>query len=254
MNLSGSVKINKCGMLLLTMCFILIFYYALFSGSNGDRHHKQYAYMMRNPNEVNLRKLLIGGIQAAQMGGIEVVAVSADIKASSKGKTKEGANDPVTNADLRSHCVMLHGLRRLFPRITIISEEDKTRNDCPDVSSFELDPTVLDESVQDTDDQLVSVDDVTVWIDPLDATQEYTGKCKVIPFCSQHVIDTFLFSSILCCQNLCFNMLPQWFVWPFAVNQQLASFTIHSHIKRYGRGRMRPCPILCAKYWPTVTH
>lgn len=177
MNLSGSVKINKCGMLLLAMCLILLFYYFLFSGSVTDRQHKQYAYLMRNPNEVNLRKLLIGGIQAAQMGGIEVVAVSVDIKTSSKGKTKEGANDPVTNADLRSHCVMQYGLQRLFPRVKIISEEDATRKDCPDANSFELDPTVLDESVQDTDDRLVNVDDVTVWIDPLDATQEYTGAC-----------------------------------------------------------------------------
>lgn len=175
MNLSGSVKINKCGMLILTMCLILVFYYLLFSSNNMDHHRKHYAFMLRNPNEVNLRKLLIGGIQAAEMGGLEVVAVSHDIKAESKGKTKEGANDPVTNADLRSHCVMQNGLQRLFPRIKIVSEEDALDKDCPDVNSFELDPTVLDESVQDADDRIVNVDDVTVWIDPLDATQEYTG-------------------------------------------------------------------------------
>lgn len=179
MNLSGSVKINKCGMLILTMCVILLFYYLLFNNNGSDHHRKHYAFMMRNPNEVNLRKLLIGGIQAAQMGGLEVIAVSRDIKSSSKGKTKEGANDPVTNADLRSHCVMQNGLQRLFPRIQIISEEDSVEKQCPDVNSFELDPTVLDESVQDTDDRIVNVDDVTVWIDPLDATQEYTGMRNI---------------------------------------------------------------------------
>jgi len=177
MNLSGSVKINKCGMLILTMCVILLFYYILFSNSNIDYHRKHYAFM-RNPDEINLRKLLIGGIQAAQMGGLEVVAVSRQIKADSKGKTKEGTNDLVTNADLRSHCVMQNGLQRLFPRLKIISEEDSVMKECPDTSSFELDPTVLDESTQDIieDGKIVNVNDVTVWIDPLDATQEYTEK------------------------------------------------------------------------------
>lgn len=164
-------------MLILTMCVILLFYYILFSNSNIDYHRKHYTFM-KNPDEINLRKLLIGGIQAAQMGGLEVVAVSREIKADSKGKTKEGANDPVTNADLRSHCVMQNGLQRLFPRLKIISEEDSVKNECPDTSSFELDPTVLDESTQDIidDGQIVNVNDVTVWIDPLDATQEYTGS------------------------------------------------------------------------------
>lgn len=131
--------------------------------------------MLRNPNEINLRKLLIGGIQAAQMGGIEVVAVSNDIRAKSKGKTFEGANDLVTNADLRSHCVMEQGLKRLFPKVNIVSEEDALGKDCLDVNHFELDPTVVDEDIQLSDDHVVNPDDVTVWIDPLDATQEYTG-------------------------------------------------------------------------------
>lgn len=176
MNLSGSVKINKCGMLIVTISVILLFYYLIFSNVGFNRQPKHYAFLLRNPNEINLRKLLIGGIQAAQMGGAEVLAVSHDIQAKSKGKTLEGANDPVTNADLRSHCVMEHGLKRLFSKVTIVSEEDALAKDCPDVNHFELDPTVIDEDIQLADDFLVHAEDVTVWIDPLDATQEYTGE------------------------------------------------------------------------------
>lgn len=183
MNLSGSVKINKCGMLILTISVILLFYYLIFSNVGFNRQQKHYAFMLRNPNEINLRKLLIGGIQAAQMGGLEVVAVSKNIQPKSKGKTLEGANDPVTNADLRSHCVMEQGLKRLFSKITIVSEEDAVAKDCPDVNHFELDPTVIDEDIQLADDYLVHADDVTVWIDPLDATQEYTGEICQILYC-----------------------------------------------------------------------
>lgn len=161
----------------MTISVILIFYYLLFSNGSFSRHHRHYALMIRNTHEVNLRKLLIGGIQAAQIGGLEVLAVSSDIRTKSKGQTKEGANDPVTNADLRSHCVMEQGLKRLFSKVTIISEEDSIGKECPDVNPFELDPTVIDEIIQLPDDHLVAADDVTVWIDPLDATQEYTGKC-----------------------------------------------------------------------------
>lgn len=175
MNLSGSVKINKCGMLILSICAILLFYYLLFSNSHFTRHRRNYAFIMRNPDEINLRKLLIGGIQAAQMGGLEVSQSSNDIQTKSKGKTKEGANDPLTNADLRSHCVMENGLKRLFSKVTIISEEDSQMAQCSDVNHFELDPTVIDEDISLPDDYLISADDITVWIDPLDATQEYTG-------------------------------------------------------------------------------
>lgn len=175
MNLSGSVKINKCGMLIISLCGIILLYYILFSNSNMSRHRRPYAFIMRNPDEVNLRKLLIGGIQAAQMGGLQVVYASNDIQAKSKGQTKEGANDPLTNADLRSHCVMENGLKRLFSKVTIISEEDSQLNDCRDSSHFELDPTVIEEDIPLPDDYLISANDITVWIDPLDATQEYTG-------------------------------------------------------------------------------
>lgn len=57
--------------------------------------------IQKNPNYINLRKLLIGSIQAAEKGGIEVVAVSKDknIHEQSKGKTLEGANDPVSSSN-----------------------------------------------------------------------------------------------------------------------------------------------------------
>ncbi|XP_062536486.1 putative inositol monophosphatase 3 [Armigeres subalbatus] len=170
MNLGGSIRINKFGVLIITILLVFLVYYI----STGKSRNSNYA-LNKNPNEVNLRKLLIGSIQAAQRGGLEVVEVSKspDFNVQSKGKTKEGANDPVTDADFRSHCVMASGLHRIFPKLKIISEEDGEGKSCPDVKLFDLDPTVIHES-SNVPDEIVGIEDVTVWIDPLDATQEYT--------------------------------------------------------------------------------
>lgn len=131
--------------------------------------------MLKNTNQVNMRKLLIGSIQAAQRGGLEIVNVahSRDLQQKSKGKTLEGVDDPYTQADSRSHCIMKGGMHRIFPKLNIISEEDTET--CSDMAIFELDPTVLHESAN-TPDELIDVKDITVWIDPLDATKEFTEK------------------------------------------------------------------------------
>lgn len=69
------------------------------------------------------------------------------------------------------------GLKRLFPRLKIFSEEDGSEDSkCPEHKPFDLDPTVLHESLRLPDDELIAAEDVTVWIDPLDATQEYTER------------------------------------------------------------------------------
>lgn len=51
MNLSTSVKINKCGVTIVIV-IIIILLYNLNSNKNSN--------LLKNPNEINLRKLLIG--------------------------------------------------------------------------------------------------------------------------------------------------------------------------------------------------
>lgn len=172
MNLGGSIRMNKCGVLILfVLVFIIIFYYA-----TGTSEQKS-GLITWSSDEINLRKLLIASIVAAQKGGLQVVDVSKrpDFGEKSKGKTKEGLNDPVTEADFRSHCVMERGLQTIFPKLRIVSEEDQSEKKCSDEPSFSLDPTVLHESIK-LPDVNVHASDLTVWIDPLDATYEYTEK------------------------------------------------------------------------------
>ena len=63
----------------------------------------------------------------------------------------------------------------------MISEEEKVAGDCNPVQLVELDPRGLDGQA-DPGDEFVPAEDVTVWIDPLDATQEFTGMFKLVDF------------------------------------------------------------------------
>lgn len=175
MNLGGGViKINKCAIIVLTFIFLFIIY--VFTSSNTtsiDAISKR-----QHHNKVNLRKLVIGLISAAKLGGEQIIKVAKnpDFDIKSKGKTKEGLNDFLTDADVNSHCSIAYSLWRIFPKLQLISEEDVEEKTCTttDADSFDLDPSVLG-NVQ-LPDINVSPDDITLWIDPLDATKEFTEK------------------------------------------------------------------------------
>jgi len=171
MNLGGSVRINPTGIALLCGVILLLVY--LNSGSSRSETRTQ-------PETVSLKSLLSVAISVAEAGGREVVAVrnEADIGESSKGKTREGANDPKTAGDMRSHIQMYYGLKKMFPNILIVSEEhdekeiDLSTVETPDDKNPEVELMLHGINVD------VPADDVAVWIDPLDATQEYTENLK----------------------------------------------------------------------------
>ena len=171
MNLGGSVRINPTGIALLCGVILLLVY--LNSGSSRSETRTQ-------PETVSLKSLLSVAISVAEAGGREVVAVrnEADIGESSKGKTREGANDPKTDGDMRSHIQMYYGLKKMFPNILIVSEEhdekeiDLSTVETPDDKNPEVELMLHGINVD------VPADDVAVWIDPLDATQEYTENLK----------------------------------------------------------------------------
>ncbi|XP_053972012.1 putative inositol monophosphatase 3 isoform X2 [Hylaeus anthracinus] len=139
-----------------------------------------YLYTNRNlytnvrDKNVSLKLLLAAAIKAAELGGSEVIAVHDQVKfeIESKGETKEGVNDPVTEADYRSHCAMYHSLVEAFPGVTVISEE--TSKDCDKVTVSDVKDSINNLIDYNIKDEIVNTNDITIWIDPLDATKEFT--------------------------------------------------------------------------------
>lgn len=161
------IKINKCAIIVLA--FIAIFIIYVFTNSSLE------AFPKKQHNKVNLRKLIIGLISAAKLGGEQIIKISKepDFEIKTKGKTKEGVGDYLTEADVNSHCSIAHSLWNIFPKLELISEEDVNEKTCLNVGdTFDLDPSVLGNVV--LPDISVSSDDITLWIDPLDATKEFT--------------------------------------------------------------------------------
>jgi len=165
--LGGSVRVNPVGLAVIGFIVLILIFFN--SGGSSTSTVKT----------VNLKQLLSAAIFAAEKGGEEVVAVrkKADLGETSKGKTLEGANDPKTDGDMQSHLAMFYGIRKAFPDVMVISEEhgdvdvDLTKIQKANINNDEVDKLI-------GAGYEVPIDEVSVWIDPLDATQEYTENLQ----------------------------------------------------------------------------
>lgn len=169
MNFGGTLRLNKFACFTLAFLIFLIIYWRT-SAVN---------YPTERSDFINLKSLLKASIRAAEQGGMRIVeGKNHELHIKSKGKTREGANDPVTDADYMSHCSMFYGLKNTFPKLTVISEEQsKGEVRCEDQPVLDVESTIKNHGIiERMTDEHIFVKDITVWIDPLDATQEYTGK------------------------------------------------------------------------------
>ncbi|XP_063828345.1 putative inositol monophosphatase 3 [Ostrinia nubilalis] len=167
MNFGGTLRVNKFACFTLAFILFLIIYWRS-GGSN---------FPTDKSDLVNLKSLLKASIHAAERGGKKVIeGKNHELNVKSKGKTQEGANDPVTDADYASHCAMYFSLKNTFPKLSIVSEEhSKADSDCEHQELLDTEALLPGHKVIDIlNDEHVFAKDVTIWIDPLDATQEYT--------------------------------------------------------------------------------
>ncbi|KAJ8413310.1 hypothetical protein AAFF_G00093060 [Aldrovandia affinis] len=127
---------------------------------------------------VNLRELLALSVEAAVQGGREVKRIREDnaLDEKTKGKTKEGANEKLTLGDLNSHRKMFHLIKNTFPYLQVNSEEHDTAQDQETSVWNHVVPAEILQKVSGGTE--VPAESVTVWIDPLDATQEYTENLR----------------------------------------------------------------------------
>uniref|UniRef100_A0A4W5QQB0 inositol-phosphate phosphatase n=1 Tax=Hucho hucho TaxID=62062 RepID=A0A4W5QQB0_9TELE len=127
---------------------------------------------------VNLRDLLALSVEAAVQGGREVKRVREEdkLEEKTKGKTMEGQSEKLTQGDLNSHRKMYYLIKNTYPYVQVNSEEhDETNNELA-VWNRDIPADIL-KSVEGGRD--VPADSITIWIDPLDATQEYTAWALV---------------------------------------------------------------------------
>ncbi|XP_072267272.1 Golgi-resident adenosine 3',5'-bisphosphate 3'-phosphatase [Pyxicephalus adspersus] len=123
---------------------------------------------------VDLRELLAVAVEAAELGGVEVKTVreSNKLNENSKGKTREGADDKMTRGDLLSNRKMASLIKNSFPGVQVNTEEHLDEADKESIFWDRKIPDEIKEKIQNP--KLVPSESITVWIDPLDATHEYT--------------------------------------------------------------------------------
>ncbi|KAJ8336492.1 hypothetical protein SKAU_G00377120 [Synaphobranchus kaupii] len=131
---------------------------------------------LRQRRTVDLRELLALSVEAAVQGGREVKRVREDdVLEKSKGKAKDGASERLTLGDLSSHRKMYHLIKNTFPFLQVNAEEHATAGG---EQTSVWDHVIPADLQQVGEGREVSADDVTVWIDSLDATREYTENLQ----------------------------------------------------------------------------
>ncbi|MBN3304751.1 IMPA3 monophosphatase, partial [Amia calva] len=110
--------------------------------------------------------------------GREVKRIREDdtLDAKSKGLTREGVNEMLTLGDLYSHRKMYHLIKNAYPFLQVNSEEhDEAADQETAVWSHKI-PDDIRATI--TESREVPAESITVWIDPLDATKEYTENLR----------------------------------------------------------------------------
>lgn len=119
---------------------------------------------------VDVRELLAAGVQLTQVAGERIVAIHRDgqLEQSSKGSLQNNVDNPLTKADMESHRILVSHLEAAFPGVAVVSEEHDGALPRP------THPLQLRSLWDRLPAQFVDPKDVHVWVDPLDATKEFT--------------------------------------------------------------------------------
>ncbi|CAM9428698.1 Golgi-resident adenosine 3',5'-bisphosphate 3'-phosphatase [Lampetra fluviatilis] len=165
-----------------TLCIALIalatvaLLYRLLAALGATGAGPPFASQPAGNRELDLRVVLSVALLAAERGGSRVAAArgaNAAGRVRSKGKTREGAEELLTPGDIASHRAMVAAFHHALPGVKVISEE----TDNTDVEDVEWDHSIHREVLERIPHPQPALQKaLTVWLDPLDATQEYTDN------------------------------------------------------------------------------
>jgi len=116
---------------------------------------------------INVGVLLSACIDVAQRAGNEIRKVW---KSGDLGVKDKGNDDPFTKADINSQMLIMGVLHKTWPKLTMIGEENieiPSSTLVPNLDLINLDKVPASF-------QKVPLSDICVFIDPLDATKEFT--------------------------------------------------------------------------------
>ena len=141
----------------------------------------------RGGESIKISQLLSASIFLTEQAGKKVAEIrkgaDSGLETEKKGETKEGVADYSTLGDQLSHQIITQGLKSLWPELRYRSKKrDHTSSKDLALGIIPLEnPEIsyLMEQHTDREEEPVQLADVAVWIDPLDATMEYTEGGQV---------------------------------------------------------------------------
>lgn len=146
---------------------------------NNLKHELNKAVQFREKNivqndDVNLNELYHIGECLLEQAGEKIVDIRQKMDSAKTDFKRKVDKSIVTEADMESHNIIVHSLQYKYKFLRIISEEDG-----------QLDTSYVPEAIKtlhkcdnytpQKTDAVFNAADLKVWIDPLDATQEYSG-------------------------------------------------------------------------------
>lgn len=168
----AGISISNTGILLICICCMMLFIYT-FRGSISEQ--TSGIYNTKFEREYKISEVLSAAIYLTEKGGRRVKEIRDEdqLEEQSKGETKEGVNDPLTQGDLESHRLIVKGFKKAFPALNLVSEEHEEESVegviAPSISHPDIAKILAGELP-------IAAKDITVWVDPLDATKEYTER------------------------------------------------------------------------------
>eukprot|EP01084_Bolivina_argentea_P112207 200139_1 len=158
-------------------------YYSNLSGANKSFHATEIPEL-----DFTLNNLISASIGLSNLAAEKIIAVKNKHKEGThiKGKTQEGVDEPVTEADRESNFVIINGLKTLFSKSRAIGNEKGDKMIDFDIISEETTPKKEEivpilEYVTGVEggDVLLDPSKISIIIDPLDATKEFTEEFDV---------------------------------------------------------------------------
>eukprot|EP00042_Codosiga_hollandica_P050658 m.610144 g.610144 ORF g.610144 m.610144 type:complete len:349 (+) comp58131_c0_seq2:77-1123(+) len=158
-DINRNIRTFAAGLLAVFVLFFLILssglHHSLEASGTGEEH-------------IDLIELLSASINLAERGGriVRSVREGGLLDQSSKGQTAEGADDPLTRADTTSHKEIVKARSARGLAAALRRRRSATPTEATSLPNKRLLPKLSPARVP--------MSEVTVWVDPLNVTQEFT--------------------------------------------------------------------------------